>query len=144
MKLDVYLANLYVLNQKLHVIHWNVEGSQFQRVHEFTEEIYDDLFEKFDVIAEFYRMKGQFPPAKIKDYLDKATVKEIQTDKAYGIMESYKLVLEDLELMRELALEVRTEHEKDDDFVVVNELEDHVADYDKHIWFARSALAGED
>lgn len=141
MKLDVYLSNLFVLNQKLHVIHWNVVGTNFQRVHEFTEELYDDMFEKFDTIAELYRMKDEFPPAKIKDYTDKTTVKEIAVDRTYEITESLEIVAEDLELMRELAIEAREEHDKKDDFVVVNELEDHVADYDKHIWFVRSMLA---
>ena len=141
MKLDVYLSNLFVLNQKLHVIHWNVVGTNFQRVHEFTEELYDEMFEKFDTIAEFYRMKDEFPPAKIKDYTDKTTIEEIKTDVTYDITESLELVAADLELMRSLALEVREERDEKGDFVVVNELEDHVADYDKHIWFVRSMLA---
>ena len=141
MKLDVYLSNLFVLNQKLHVIHWNVVGTNFQRVHEFTEELYDEMFEKFDTIAELYRMKDEFPPAKIKDYTDKTTIEEIKTDVTYDITESLELVAADLELMRSLALEVREEHDEKGDFVVVNELEDHVADYDKHIWFVRSMLA---
>ena len=44
-KLNQYLSNLAVLNLNLHNIHWNVEGLQFVKVHEFTEQLYDDFFE---------------------------------------------------------------------------------------------------
>ena len=47
-----YLANLAVLNVKWHNIHWNVVGKQFLRVHTYTEELYDQLFEDFDAVAE--------------------------------------------------------------------------------------------
>ena len=32
-----YLADLAVMTFKLHNLHWNVTGSQFVPVHEFTE-----------------------------------------------------------------------------------------------------------
>ena len=44
-----YLADLAVMTFKLHNLHWNVTGSQFVPVHEFTEALYDKLFEYFDV-----------------------------------------------------------------------------------------------
>ena len=34
-KLNTYLANLAVINIKIHNLHWNVVGSQFVAVHEF-------------------------------------------------------------------------------------------------------------
>ena len=40
---QTYLANLAVLFVKLHNVHWNVVGSQFLRIHTFTEELYDQL-----------------------------------------------------------------------------------------------------
>lgn len=143
MKLDIYLADLFVLYQKLHVIHWNITGRQFKAFHAFTEDLYDEVHAKFDTVAEIYRMKEKFPPSKIKDYLDKSTLKETPANRAFGIDEATEIIIGDLEAMRELALEVRKEHEKDDDFVVVNEIEDHVADYDKHLWFMRAMLAKE-
>ena len=46
--LNQYLANLAVWNIKLHNLHWNVVGNQFIQLHNFTEEMYDELFEAFD------------------------------------------------------------------------------------------------
>ena len=54
--LQKYLANLGVLNVKLHNIHWNVVGNQFMRIHNFTEEIYDEFFKDFDEVAELLKM----------------------------------------------------------------------------------------
>lgn len=50
----VYLANLAVLNAKLHNLHWNVVGRAFIQVHEYTEGLYDELFEQFDARGRSY------------------------------------------------------------------------------------------
>lgn len=42
--------------------------------------------------------------------------------------------------MRDLALTIREEAGKDDCFVLTNLMEDHVAGYDKHIWFLNNML----
>ena len=54
-KVNEYLSNLAVLNANLHNLHWNVEGLQFVQVHEFTETLYDDFFEKYDEVADFLK-----------------------------------------------------------------------------------------
>ena len=42
-KLNVFLANLAVLNIKVHNLHWNVVGLQFPLIHKMTEKIYKML-----------------------------------------------------------------------------------------------------
>jgi starvation-inducible DNA-binding protein len=139
-KLNVYLSNLSVLNVNLHNIHWNVEGKQFVQIHEFTESLYDDFFEKYDAIAELLKMKGEKPLVKLSDYLKHATIKELDKDK-FGIEESLEIILDYLNEMKKLATEIRNEANEDDDFEVVAEFEDHVAGYSKNIWFINSMLA---
>ena len=56
----VYLANLAVLNAKLHNLHWNVVGRAFIQVHEYTEGLYDELFEQFDAVAEAMKRSARF------------------------------------------------------------------------------------
>lgn len=51
-KLNVYLSNLALWNVKLHNLHWNVTGRTFVQIHEFTEKLYDEVFEQFDAVAE--------------------------------------------------------------------------------------------
>ena len=139
-KLNQYLSNLAILNVNLHNLHWNVEGLQFVQVHEFTEELYDDFFEKYDAVAELLKMKGEKPLVKLTDYLENATIKELDKDK-FSIKESLEIVLDYLNEMRNLATEIRNEADEDGDFEVVMEFEEHVAGYSKNIWFVKSMLA---
>lgn len=139
-KMNTYLANLAVLNTKLHNLHWNVEGKQFMQVHNFTEELYDDFFEKYDEVAEILKMKGEFPLVKLSEYQEASTVEELDSKK-YSVDEVLNEVLADLKEMKELATEIRNDADETGDFEVVAAFEDHVAGYSQNIWFVRSILA---
>ena len=67
--MNEYLSNLAVLNVNLHNLHWNVVGVQFVQLHEFTEQLYDEFFEKYDSVAEILKMQGEKPLVKLSDYL---------------------------------------------------------------------------
>lgn len=138
-KLNAYLSNLAVLNANLHNIHWNVTGKQFVQIHEFTEGLYDDFFEKYDAVAELLKMKGEKPLVKLSDYLENATIEELSTDE-FTCREALERVLEYLKEMKRLATEIRNEADEDGDFEVVGEFEGHVAGYSKNIWFVKSML----
>jgi len=138
-QMNTYVANLAILNNKLHNLHWNVIGVQFMPVHKFTEELYDDAFAKFDDVAEQIKILGHMPLATTKDYLEATTVDEIQP-KDFGQKEVLEIVKSDLELMKALATEIRNLADEDNDFVTVALFEDHVADYAKNLWFLESML----
>jgi starvation-inducible DNA-binding protein len=138
-KLNAYLSNLAVLNANLHNIHWNVTGKQFVQIHEFTEGLYDDFFEKYDAVAELLKMKGEKPLVKLSDYLENATIEELSTDE-FTCREALERVLEYLKEMKRLATEIRNEADEDGDFEVVGEFEGHVAGCSKNIWFVKSML----
>lgn len=134
-----YLSNLAVLNVKLHNIHWNVVGKQFVRIHTFTEEIYDELFEAFDEVAELLKMKNIMPLSTMADYLENGSIEEIKA-KDFTVLESLEIVKKDLELMKELAVEIRNTSDEDGDFETVAMFEDYVASYSKHIWFVAAMM----
>ncbi|MDK8276797.1 MAG: DNA starvation/stationary phase protection protein [Peptoniphilus duerdenii] len=139
-KLNTYLANLAVINIKLHNLHWNVVGSQFVSVHEYLESEYDKAGERLDEVAEIIRMSGEFPVANLKEYLEISTIKEIETSKEISIKETLEIVLSDIKLQKELAIQIRKEANETDDFPVANAMEDHIEDYNKQIWFINSSL----
>ena len=138
-KMNEYLSNLAVLNANLHNIHWNVAGKQFVQIHEYTEKLYDDFFEKFDSVAEILKMKGEKPLTKLADYLQNASIKELDGDK-FSCKEALQLVEGYLNDMKKLATDIRNDADEDGDFEVVMEFEDHVAGYSKELWFVRSML----
>jgi len=119
--LDRYLSNLAVLVTKTHNLHWNVVGARFKAIHEYTDSLYNYYFERFDEVAEEYKMKRQYPLAKLsKDF----TIPEVIA----SIKEDMELMLADAKKVREVAL-------AEDDFTISNLMEDHVAYYIKQLWF---------
>ena len=139
-KLNEYLSNLAVLNANLHNLHWNVVGNQFVQIHEYTEKLYDDVFEKFDAVAEILKMKGEKPLTKLSEYLENASIKELDGDR-FSCREVLEIIEGYLYDMRKLATEIRNEADEEGDFEVVMEFEEHVAGYSKELWFVRSMLA---
>ena len=139
-KLNTYLANLAVLNIKIHNLHWNIVGSQFVSVHEYLESEYDKAGERLDEVAELIRMSGEFSVANLKEYLEISTIKEIESSKEISIKEALEIVLSDIKLQKELDLEIRKEADEADNFPVANVMENHIEDYNKQIWFVESSL----
>lgn len=137
--LNVYVSNLAVLITKTHNLHWNVVGLQFTNLHNYTEELYDYYFGKYDDVAEIIKMKGHFPLAKLSDYLANATVKELDS-KDYSTKEVMELIKADMELMMEEAKKIREIANEEDDFAVANEMEDQITHFTKQLWFINSIM----
>jgi starvation-inducible DNA-binding protein len=132
--MNKYVANLAVLNVKLHNLHWNVVGLQFMSVHNFTEQLYDDAFQKFDDVAEKIKMSGETPVSTIKEYLELASISEV-APKNFSTKEVLDILIADLKHMRSLAMDIREAADQEGDFGAVSMFEDHVAGYDKNLWF---------
>lgn len=139
-KLNEYLSNLHIINVKLHSLHWNVVGKQFVQIHEFTEALYNDVFEKFDEVAEILKMRDKKPLAKVEDYLENATIHELDQDK-FNTSEVLEIVQDDLYKMKALATDIRNSADNDNDFEIVAAFEEHIGGYSKNLWFIRSMQA---
>ena len=135
-----YLADLALWNIKLHNLHFNVEGIPFKAIHEFLEEIYEEAFEYYDAVAELMKQQGELPVVTAKEYLKIACLKEIES-KPYAVKDALEILLGDLELMRDEALKIREEADKEDNFLLANMMEDHVEFYALKIWFTRAFMA---
>lgn len=135
-----YLANLSVWTIKLHNLHWNVKGEQFMSAHTFTEEEYEKSFERMDDVAEHCKMFGVIPASTMKEHLKLATIKE-EPSREFGWKETYEIVLADLEALRQEATDLRNACDEEGWFTAVALFEDHVADYNKQIWFLRTTLS---
>ena len=138
-KLNVYLANLAVLNATLHNLHWNVEGMHFFKLHDKTEELYDEAFGDFDEVAELLKAKNLMPASTLSEYLKLATLKEVPAKK-FETKEVVDILYRDLNIQRDLADAIRNEADEASDYVVVMMFEDFVAKLDKTLWFIRAML----
>ncbi|NLP19073.1 MAG: DNA starvation/stationary phase protection protein [Firmicutes bacterium] len=134
-----YLANLGVLLVKLHNIHWNVVGKHFMKIHEFTEELYDQVFEDFDEVAELLKMKKVMPLSTLEEYLEVSSIEEVAA-KDFTREEALEMLKADLETMQALATDIRNLADDEGDFETVAMFEDFVAFYSKNIWFTDAML----
>ena len=133
----VYLANLAVWNAKLHNLHWNVVGGAFIQVHEFTESLYDEVNDQFDAVAEASKMLGKFPPVRLTEYLELATIEELDA-RDFPVHEVVDILLEDMLKMQSLAQEIRNGADEFGDYLLVSQFEDYLAKYAKNIWFLKA------
>ena len=137
--LQEYLSNTAVLTVKMHNIHWNVVGLQFLKIHNFTEEFYDELLENFDEVAELLKMKNEMPLSTMAAYLEKATIEEVK-EKDFTIKESLEIIKKDMDTMKSLATDIRNMADEEGDFETVAIFEDYVAYYSKNLWFVNSMI----
>ena len=139
LKSNKYLANINVNYVKLHNLHWNVLGLQFKPVHEYLEGLYDSMHEVFDEVAELLKMNGEYPLASLKDFLAVSEISELES-KDYSVKESLQIALADIKVLRENALELRKLAADEDFYPLQVMMEDHLANYNKVVWFIESML----
>ena len=135
--LNTYLANMGVMYIKLHNLHWNVVGSDFKQVHEYLETLYDAMAGVLDEVAELLKMQGEQPLASLKDYLAAASIQELPSAELRS-REVLRIVQADLTLLRDQAQQIRADAAADDVYSVVSMMEDHLAQYNKTLWFVEA------
>ena len=140
MNLNPYLSDLVVFYLKLHDLHWNVKGPMFVQVHQYSEARYDDMAAKFDEIAELIIMHGEQPVSSIAKYLELASIKELGKG-VYRDSEVLSIIIEDLQHLKDEASQLRSKMAEEDVFDIVAVLEDHIAGYNKELWFLHSMMA---
>ena len=137
--MNAYLSDLVVFYLKLHDLHWNVKGMQFVPVHQYSEARYEDMAEKFDEIAELLLQHGEKPVSSVREYLALSSIKELNKD-SYRDEEVIKIISEDMSYLKGKAEALRLEADAEGLFDIVAVLEDHVAGYNKELWFLRSMM----
>ena len=101
-KLNILLADVVVLNQKIYNLHWNVRGEGFLEIHKMTEALYLELTTKVDEIAEKIAMNFELPISTLSEYLSVTNIKEIKA-KEFTRSEVIEIVISDLTRLRKTA-----------------------------------------
>ena len=74
--LQMALGNTFAMYFKAHSYHWNVEGPNFSQYHSFFGDIYEDLFDATDALAEELRAMDEYAPISIADIGTMKTIKD--------------------------------------------------------------------
>jgi starvation-inducible DNA-binding protein len=96
--LNELLADYSIFYQNTRGFHWNIKGDKFFELHDKFEDLYGDLYNSIDEIAERIKMLGGIPNHNFTDYAKVTSIKEsgLVSDgkKAVEeILEAFKIIL---------------------------------------------------
>ncbi|MBN6888618.1 starvation-inducible DNA-binding protein [Cytobacillus horneckiae] len=136
--LNTQVANWSLLYTKLHRFHWYVKGPQFFTLHEKFEELYNEAASVVDELAERLLTIGGEPVATMKQYLETATLTEINNEKTANemvasLIADYKQLKAELKELADLA-EAEQAHATNDYAIGL------IESLDKHIWMFTAYL----
>jgi starvation-inducible DNA-binding protein len=104
-KLNSLLANYQVFYMNTRGFHWNITGEKFFELHAKFEELYNNLVEKVDEVAERILTLGHTPLHTFNDYISITTIKEAKNisggkDAMQHILDAFRVLIS---LQREIA-----------------------------------------
>jgi starvation-inducible DNA-binding protein len=76
--LSTLLADSYTLYLMTHNFHWNVTGPDFNSLHLMFMTQYTEQWNALDIIAERIRALGHPAPGTYKDFVELASIKEVE------------------------------------------------------------------
>ena len=132
------LADTFILSLKVRNFHWNVLGPNFKPLHELFQDIYEDLDESGDEIAERIRALGFHCPGSYAEFIAVSAIKEER-----GHLEALDMVRRlvlDLELLIRRIDEVKSVAMSVDDDASADLMIERLADLTKFAWMLRSHL----
>ena len=75
-QMKVVLADTFAMYLKTHMFHWNVTGIHFPQLHEFFGDLYDELWNAVDPIAEHLRTLDAYAPGSFKRFMDLTSIED--------------------------------------------------------------------
>lgn len=133
------LADTFILYAKTHSFHWNVTGANFYALHKFFEELYKDLIEGADKIAERIRALGYWAPSSFAEFSALSAVKE-ETHHIFDASDMVRQLVLDNELLTRRLKEVFDVAETNNDAVTADMITVRMDIHTKAAWMLRSHL----
>lgn len=138
-KLNELLATYSVFYQNARGYHWNIKGKEFFQLHEKFEELYKELYQKIDDVAERIVTLGGTPYHNFSDNISVSKIKESKdisdSGKAVGeILESYSTILG-------LQRDIFALADKLNDVGTNTLMSDYITQQEKTVWMYGSYLS---
>jgi starvation-inducible DNA-binding protein len=131
------LANTFVMYFKAHAYHWNVEGMFFPQFHEFFGNLYEELHDAVDPIAEHIRAIDGYAPASLSDIKSASVIAESTL-----ITEPKQMIsnlISDNNLVIISLMQAYQEAEKVSELGLANFLQDRIDIHQKHGWMLKAS-----
>ena len=138
-ELKVLLSNLFGLYIKIYKFHWNVSGREFLGIHKYFQELYEELIEDIDEVAERIRALGSNAPASLREFLDRSSINE-----SIGVYPDSNSMISELitgyETISGIIQKIYESCDAEKDEGTKALISVHQTDYQKNIWFLSSIL----
>lgn len=128
------LANTFAFYLKCHNFHWNVEGPDFVQYHKFLDDLYKEVWEAVDAVAEHIRALDMYVPGSFQRYMELSTIKDqLMVPRAELMFD--ELLHDNHQVVMSLETAYRL---ADDHLGLQNFLQDRMDIHEKHAWMIRS------
>ncbi len=137
--LNCLLSDLNVFYRKLQNYHWNVYGKDFFVVHEKLEELYNEINEQIDEIAEHILMLGGIPLGTMQDYLNTTCIKEAKNEKIKEC-QIYENIIKDYETLNKKVIEIKEKSDNSKQYATSSLMDNYISAYIKHLWMLNKTI----
>lgn len=134
--LNALVADFTVFYQKLRHYHWNVKGKQFFKLHEKIEEIYTEVGDMIDEIAERVVGLDGVPIHTLSHILEEASIKEDADLPASAAMVDG--IIGDIGALNASLMAAVETAEAEADRTTVNMLDDIHDGLEAHLWMLKA------
>lgn len=131
-------ANVTVMYYKVHQYHWNVEGIEFTQYHEFFGDLYEDIYNSIDPIAENVRKLNEYAPFSLDELFKYKTLSEETTRIVLlvDILNSLNTTNEEVITSLNKVFSLAT---KENEQGICNFIADRIDTHKKHGWWLRAS-----
>jgi len=136
--IKVLLANTTVMYYKAHQFHWNIEGIEFTQYHDFFGDLYTDVYNSVDPIAELLRKLDDYAPVSIDELYKYKTLEE-ETTRVELLKDIFVCLIAANEEVLASLNKVFTIANSEKQQGVCNFIADRIDTHQKHAWFLRAS-----
>ena len=131
-------ADAFTFYLKAHYYHWNVEGPNFPQYHVFLQNLYQEVFNSIDTLAELIRTLDSYAPGTLTRLKELTTIEE--TDDIPDALTMMSRLLMENNIVRASLLTAYTTADTTGEVGIANFLQDRIQAHEKHAWMLRSIL----
>lgn len=136
--LEKYQATAHVVAINLHNLHWNLEDRLFFTLHPYLGDLYEQINDFEDEIAEQIRFFDARPVTILTEIESLSAVRDLSST-GYAADRAVAIALSDIQSLYQVAKEVVKEADATDTWAAVEKFSGHLVALEKIIYFLRSS-----
>ena len=136
--LEKYQATAHVVAINLHNLHWNLEDRLFFTLHPYLGDLYEQINDFEDDIAEQIRFFNSRPVTILTEIESLSAVRDLSST-GYSADRAVQIALADIESLYQVVKDVVKEADATDTWAAVEKFSGHLVTLEKIIYFLRSS-----